>query len=106
MNIYVGNLSNQVKEDELESLFKEYGTVVSVNIIRDMFSRESKGFGFVEMKERPAGTKAIEELNTKEVQGKKIMVNEARPKNDNNRRGGSGGGRNRSGGNGGGGKRY
>jgi len=105
MNIYVGNLAKQVKEDELESLFKEYGTVVSVNIIRDMFSRESKGFGFVEMKERPAGTKAIEELNTKDLQGKKITVNEARPKNDNNRRGGSGGGRGGYGGSGGG-RRY
>jgi RNA recognition motif-containing protein len=105
MNIYVGNLSNQVKEEELESLFKEYGTVVSVNIIRDMFSRETKGFGFVEMKEKQAGTKAIEELNAKEVQGKKLIVNEARPKSD-NKRGGGGGGRNRGGGNGGGGRRY
>lgn len=105
MNIFVGNLAKQVKEDDLESLFKEYGTVVSVNIIRDMFSRESKGFGFVEMKERPAGTKAIEELNTKDVQGKKITVNEARPKTDNNRRGGRGRG-GFSSGSGGGNRRY
>lgn len=109
MNIYIGNLAKQVKEDEIESLFKEYGTVVSVNIIRDMFSRESKGFGFVEMKERPAGVKAIEELNTKELQGKKIMVNEARPKTENKRGGGGGrgfgGGGGRSSG-GGGNRRY
>lgn len=85
MNIFVGNLAKQVKEDEIEGLFKEFGTVVSVNIIRDMFSRESKGFGFVEMKDRPAGLKAIESLNMKELQGKKISVNEARPKNDNRR---------------------
>ena len=106
MNIFVGNLSNQVKEEELETLFKEYGTVVSVNIIRDMFSRESKGFGFVEMKEKTAGTKAIEELNTKELQGKKITVNEARPKTENRRGGSGGGGRNRGGGNSGGTRRY
>ena len=104
MNIFIGNLSNQVKEEELETLFKEYGTVVSVNIIRDMFSRESKGFGFVEMKERTAGQKAIEELNTKDLQGKKITVNEARPKTE-NKRGGGGGGKNR-GGNSGGNRRY
>jgi RNA recognition motif-containing protein len=100
MNIYVGNLAQQASEEELEVLFKEYGTVVSVNIIRDMFSQVSKGFGFVEMKERTAGVKAIEELNTREVQGKKIMVNEARPKTDNRK--GGGGNRNRNGG----GKRY
>jgi RNA recognition motif-containing protein len=103
MNIYVGNLSKQVTEEELELLFKEIGTVVSVNLIRDMFSRESKGFGFVEMKDRPAGLKAIEVLNAKELQGKKIVVNEARPKTDNGRRGG--GNRNRNGGSGGG-RRY
>ena len=95
MKLFVGNLSRQVKEDELEVLFKEFGAVLSVNIIRDMFSRESKGFGFVEMKNKPDGEKAIEALNMKDIQGRKITVNEARPKTE-NRRGSS---RNRGGSN-------
>ncbi len=103
MNIYVGNLSQQATEQDLEGLFKEFGTVSSVKIIRDMFSGESKGFAFVEMNDKAAGTKAIEALNTQELKGKKIVVNEARPKTD-NRRGGGGnrGGGNRGGGSGGG----
>ena len=72
MKIYVGNLSRQVKEGELEVLFKEYGTVTSVNIIREMFSQESKGFGFVEMTKRIDGEKAIEVLNMKDFQGRNI----------------------------------
>jgi RNA recognition motif-containing protein len=99
MKIFVGNLSKQVKEEELEVLFKEYGTVLSVNIIRDMFSHESKGFGFVEMKNRNDAEKAIEVLNLKDIQGRKINVNEARPKNDNR----GGGFKNRGGG---GGRRF
>ena len=70
MNIYVGNLSNQVKADELELLFKEYGAVQTVKIISDMFTGESKGFAFVEMKDKAAAQKAIDELNTKEVTSK------------------------------------
>lgn len=98
MNIYVGNLSQQANEQDLESLFKEFGAVASVKVIRDMFSGESKGFAFVEMNDKAAATKAIEALNAKEVKGKKIAVNEARPKTDSRRggggsRGGSGGGR-------------
>ncbi|MHB8906079.1 MAG: RNA recognition motif domain-containing protein [Melioribacteraceae bacterium] len=109
MNIYVGNLSQQATEQDLEGLFKEFGAVASVKIIRDMFSGESKGFAFVEMNDKAAGTKAIEELNTKEVKGKKIVVNEARPKTDTRRGGGGGGNRGGGGGNrggGGGGKRW
>jgi RNA recognition motif-containing protein len=119
MNIFVGNLSQQVTEQDIETLFKEYGSVSTVKIIRDLFTGESKGFGFVEMNDKAAATKAMEELNTKEVKGKKITVNEARPKTDNRRgggggrggsgggRGGSGGGGNRGGGNsGGGGRRW
>jgi len=111
MKIFVGNLASQVNEEELETLFKEYGEVQTVNIIRDMFSRESKGFAFVEMKDKNAAETAIKELNTKEVGGKKIVVNEARPKTDNRRGGGNrgrGGNSNRSGGGGygGGGKRW
>jgi cold-inducible RNA-binding protein len=111
MKIFIGNLALQVNEEELESLFKNYGEVQSVNVIRDMFSRESKGFAFVEMKDKDAAETAIKELNTKEVGGKKIVVNEARPKTDNRRSGGGnrgrGGNSNRSGGGGyGGGKRW
>ena len=113
MNIFVGNLSQQVNEQDIEALFKAYGAVTSVKIIRDMFTGESKGFAFVEMNDKAAATKAMEELNTKELKGKKITVNEARPKTDNRRGGGgnrhSGGGGNRGGGGGnrgGGGKRW
>ena len=115
MNIYVGNLASQVSDQELEDLFKQYGELKSVKIIRDMFTGESKGFGFVEMKDKAAGETAINELNTKELGGKKIVVNEARPKSDNRRSGGGGGGRggnrgsgggNRGGGGYGGGKRW
>lgn len=100
MNIYIGNLSQQVSEQQLEELFKAYGSVTSVKIIRDMFTGESKGFAFVEMKEKAAAENAIKELNTKEVGGKKIVVNEARPKTDSRRGGGNrgGGGGSRSGG--------
>lgn len=103
MNIYIGNLAAQVTDQELENLFKSYGAIKSVKIIRDMFSGESKGFGFVEMKEKSAGETAIKELNAKELGGKKIVVNEARPKTDNRRGGGRGGFR---GGNSGGNRRY
>lgn len=112
MNIYVGNLSQQASDQDLEELFKEFGAVTSVKIIRDMFTGESKGFAFVEMNDKTAGTKAIEVLNTKELKGKKIVVNEARPKTDNRRGGGGGGGNrgggggNRGGGSGGGGRRW
>ena len=93
MNIYVGNLSKDVTDDDLQGLFSEYGQIKSVKVIRDMFSGESKGFGFVEMPGQSEAQKAMEELNTKEVKGKKLVVNEARPRDDNRRRGGGGGGR-------------
>lgn len=104
MNIFVGNLSNDVGEDDLMGLFSEFGQVREVKIIRDMFSQQSKGFGFVEMPGLAEAQKAINELNTKELKGKKIVVNEARPKRDSNSRrpGGGGGGGNRGGSGGGG----
>ena len=108
MNIYVGNLSKDVTDDDLQGLFSEYGQIKSVKVIRDLFSGESKGFGFVEMPGQSEAQKAMEELNTKEVKGKKLVVNEARPRDDNRRRGGGGGGRggsHRGGGNRGGGGR-
>jgi len=92
MNIYVGNLSSDVKEEDLNTLFSEYGQVKEVKIIRDMFSQESRGFGFIEMLSNTEAQKAIDELNTKELKGKKLTVNEARPRREGGRRGGGGGG--------------
>ena len=101
MNIYVGNLSKDVTDDDLQGLFSEFGQIKSAKVIRDLFSGESKGFGFVEMPGVSEAQKAINELNTKEVKGKKIVVNEARPKNENRRSGGGGRGGSRGGGRGG-----
>jgi len=99
MNIYVGNLSKDVTDEDLQNMFSEFGNVRSVKVIKDLFSGESKGFGFIEMPGISEAQKAINELNTKELKGKKIVVNEARPRND--RRGGGGGrGGNRGGGGG------
>lgn len=99
MNIYVGNLSKDVTDDELQTLFAEHGKVKSVKIIRDLFSGESKGFGFVEMFSNTEGQAAITALNIKELKGKRITVNEARPKTDNRKGGGKRpGGMNRGGG--------
>jgi RNA recognition motif-containing protein len=104
MNIFVGNLAREADELELENLFKKYGEVRTVKIIRDIFSGESKGFAFVEMKDKTAAQNAIKELNTYDLKGKKLVVNEARPKTDNRRGGGSRG--NRGNGSRGGGKRW
>jgi len=82
MNIYVGNLAQDVKDEELRDLFAQHGRVESVKIIRDMFSQTSKGFGFVEMPGKAEAQKALTELNTSEFKGKKIIVNEARPQKE------------------------
>ena len=82
MNIYVGNLAQDVKDDELKELFSQHGKVDSVKIIRDMFTQTSKGFGFVEMPGRAQAQKALDELNTIEFKGKKLIVNEARPQRE------------------------
>jgi len=110
MNIYVGNLAKDVTDEELQNAFAEFGHIKSVKIIRDMFSGESKGFGFIEMPGVAEAQKAIDSMNTKDLKGKKIVVNEAKPKTDNNRRSGGGGGgysggNNRGGSGGGGGRR-
>lgn len=109
MNIFVGNLSKDVTDNDLLTIFSEHGNVKSVKVIRDMFSGESKGFGFIEMPGQAESLKAIKEVNTFELKGKKLVVNEARPKTANNRSGGSNGNRNslnrNSGGGGGGGRR-
>lgn len=86
MNIFVGNLAKDVTEDDLNLAFAEFGNVRSVKIIKDLFTQESKGFAFVEMPGNTEALKAINGLNTREIKGKKINVNEARPKVDNRKR--------------------
>jgi RNA recognition motif-containing protein len=88
MNIYVGNLSYEITEEDLRLDFAEFGTVESVHIIKDKFSGQSKGFGFVEMPSKAEGQSAIEGLNGKEKKGRALNVNEARPRTEN--RGGRG----------------
>lgn len=95
MNIYIGNLTADVTDEDLKNIFTEYGKIKSAKVIKDMFSGESKGFGFVEMFSENEGKKAINELNAAELDGKKIIVNEARPKNSKGRGGRPGGGANR-----------
>ncbi len=80
MNIYVGNLSTSVSEEDLRNLFSVYGNITSTKIIKDMYTGVSKGFGFVEMTGDPET--AIKDLNSKDLKGKSIVVNEARPKNN------------------------
>lgn len=86
MNIYVGNLSYDMMDDDLRSIFSEYGEVASVNIISDRDSGRPKGFGFVEMPNQEEAQKAIQDLNEKEIKGRNIRVNEARPREDRPRR--------------------
>jgi len=80
MNIYVGNLAQNVLEEDLNTLFSKHGKVESVKIIQDMYTKESKGFGFVEMFVKEEAQKALDALNTFELKGKSLVVNEARPK--------------------------
>lgn len=85
MNIYVGNLSPDVNDEDLKSLFSEHGHVSSAKVIRDNYSQESRGFGFVEMANQDEAKKALESLNSLELKGNKIVVNEARPRRDRNK---------------------
>jgi len=80
MNIYVGNLAQNVQEDDLNILFSNHGKVESVKIIQDMYTKVSKGFGFVEMLAKEEAQKALDVLNTFELKGRKLIVNEAKPK--------------------------
>jgi len=82
MNIYVGNLSYNVTEDELQGLFTEHGHVTSVSLIKDKYTGQSKGFGFVEMDKQAEAEEAIKQLNGRAVNGRAITVNIARPRND------------------------
>ena len=94
MNIYVGNLSREVTEDELRQEFEAFGQVTSVNIIKDRYSGESRGFGFVEMATKSEAQAAINELNGKSLGERTLSVSEARPRAEGGRRpyGGGGGG--------------
>ena len=126
MNIYVGNLSWSMTDDDLSGLFSQYGTVTSAKILKEKNTGRSKGFGFVEMEDDEAAKTAIANLNENEIQGRKLIVNESQPRPEGeggykkrpgggfggggNRGGGSrggygGGGGNRGGGYGGGGNR-
>ena len=104
MNIYVGNLSHDVSTEDLRQAFEAYGEVSSANIIKDKYSGQSRGFGFVEMPDKAEAQTAIENLNGKDFHGRQITVDEARPRTDRPRPGGQGGYRGRSGF--GGGRRY
>lgn len=88
MNIYVGRLSYEVTEVDLQETFTAFGEVVSVKVIKDEYSGKSKGFGFVEMPARREAEKAIKELNNTELRGRSIMVNQANPRRGGNRSGG------------------
>lgn len=103
MNIYVGNLSREVTEDDLRQAFEAFGQITSVNIIKDKFSGQSRGFGFVEMPGRAEAQAAIAGMNGKELKGRTLSVNEARPQSE-RREGGSGGGSRGGRGGGGGGR--
>ncbi len=105
MNIYVGNLPRNVTESELKEAFLAYGEVSNASIIKDKYSGESRGFGFVEMPNRDEAEKAITALNGQELKGRALTVNEARPRQDRPRSGGFGG-RGGSRGGFGGGRRY
>jgi len=94
MKIYVGNLSYEVTEEDLRLAVEPFGQVESITIIKDKDSGQSKGFGFVEMASKAEGQSAIDGLNGKELKGRALNVNEARPRTESpGGRGGFGGGR-------------
>ena len=106
MKLYVGNLSFQTSSDDLQQLFAQAGTVESASVVEDRETGRSRGFGFVEMASKEEGQKAIEQFNGKEVNGRSLTVNEARPRENRGGGGGGGyGGGNRGGGGGYGGNR-
>lgn len=95
MNIYVGNLSHETGEEDLREAFKSYGEVLSVSIIKDKYTGESRGFAFVEMSKKEEAQKAITGLSGTEIHGRTLNVNEARPRTERSgyrdNRGGGGG---------------
>ncbi len=112
-NIYVGNLSFRATEEDIRNAFSQFGTVTSVNIVMDQDTGRSRGFAFVEMADSNEANAAIQGLNEQEIVGRRVIVNEARPREERPRGGGrygggggGGGGRYGEGGGGGGGGRY
>jgi RNA recognition motif-containing protein len=106
MNIYVGNISRTATEQDIKEAFEAFGAVQTAAIIKDKFSGESRGFGFVEMPNKEEADKAISGLNGKDLKGRTLTVNEAKPRTDRPRTGGPGGGRGGFGGGGGGRGRF
>jgi len=109
VNIYIGNLSREVTEDELRKAFEAFGQVTLANIIKDRYSGESRGFGFIEMPTKTEAQAAITGLNGTSLKERTLSVSEARPRTEGGRGGGYGGGRGggyggRGGGYGGGGR--
>lgn len=99
MNIYVGNLSFEVTDEDLQQAFSAFGQIASVSVVKDKFTGQSRGFGFVEMPNPAEAQAAIAGVNGKEIKGRALNVNEARPRTEGGRGGGGGG---RPGGGGGG----
>lgn len=80
--VYVGNLPYSADDDKLKELFSQYGNVVEAVVIKDKYSGRSKGFGFIEFASEESAQKAVSEMNGKEVEGRELKVNEARPKEE------------------------
>ena len=95
MNIYVGNISSDINEDDLKQAFEAFGQVASVNVIKDKFTGQSRGFAFVEMPAKAEAQSAINGLNGKELKGRSLNVNEARPRPERGEGGGRRGNRRR-----------
>ena len=87
MNIYVGNLSSDVKDETIREAFESFGQVTSARVIKDKYSGESRGFGFVEMGVQSQAQTAVKSLNGKELMGKEMSISEARPRRDEGRMG-------------------
>ena len=95
MNIYVGNLPKTTSEEAVRKIFEDHGQVGEITLIKDKFTQELRGFGFVEMPSKDEAQAAIEKVNGSELEGRSLIVNEAKPRKERNNknRGGGGGGR-------------